>query len=83
LEVIAMEEAISGEAAMPPEKMSAATSLVNRRTSTKEVAKTLAKTSVEEGLARDDHSHPCLLPQRRRTRVGEVHDYHYLRTDEA
>jgi len=43
-----MEEAISGEAAMPPEKMSAATPLVNRRTSTKEEAKTLTKGSVEE-----------------------------------
>ena len=48
MEVRAMEEAISGEAAMPPEKMSAATSLVNRKTSMKEVAKTLTKTSVED-----------------------------------
>ena len=48
MEVRAMEEAIAGETAMPPEKMRSATPLVDRRTSIKEEAKTLTKGSVEE-----------------------------------
>jgi hypothetical protein len=82
LEVRAMEEAIAGEAARPPEKISAATPLVDQRVSTKEERRRWQRRVMRRtGKGWSPPTRPST--SKTATKVGDVHGYHRIRTDEA